>query len=279
VADKALTTENRKQFKKLIKIVDDGLATFIDVGNALREIRQNELYIESHSSFESFVKDRFELSKSRAYQFIDAAEIESSIECDQKPKNESQYRELAKVPEESVSEVWNMAQEKAKELETPVTANIIKASASDFFDKSSDGEPESTIVDEPGDNPITIDAEFSAVETDEDIAEPSFDELVSDDEEETPYSERALANRNFADAIRSQINEAIKLINNLPDVEGMEKLGAKSKSILNDLNNAKGSIINATPHAICPACDGEQCPKCGNYGWVNSALNKELTSN
>ncbi len=55
-------------------IIEKGLNTFVDVGNALAEIRDGKLYRDTHGTFEDYCQERWGISLPRAYQFIEAAE-------------------------------------------------------------------------------------------------------------------------------------------------------------------------------------------------------------
>lgn len=86
-----LTAPEKSRFRKLDKAVREGIGTFVAVGTALKEIRDGLLYREEFLTFEAYVDERHELSRSRGYQLIDAAEtvkqIEMSTNCGQFPSN------------------------------------------------------------------------------------------------------------------------------------------------------------------------------------------------
>ena len=44
--------------------------TFIEVGKALLAIRDAKLYRKTHKTFEAYCRDRWEMSRPRAYQLI-----------------------------------------------------------------------------------------------------------------------------------------------------------------------------------------------------------------
>jgi hypothetical protein len=80
-----------ERLKELEGIIERGLQTFIEVGNALLEIRDGRLYRESHASFEDYTQKRWAMSKPYAYRLIQAAEIAAVVPVG----TESQARELA----------------------------------------------------------------------------------------------------------------------------------------------------------------------------------------
>jgi len=89
------------------QVIEHGLGTFIEVGQALLAIRDERLYRENHSTFEDYCRVRWALSRSRAYQFIDAAEVSTVVDV----ANEAQARELAGLPVETQCEVFAAAHE------------------------------------------------------------------------------------------------------------------------------------------------------------------------
>lgn len=95
-----LTTE-AKSFAKLEALetrVESGLTNFIDVGNALTEIRDRKLYqVAGHTAFEDYCRIRWGMAKSKAYYLINAADTVSTIVDKSKITTESQARELSRV--------------------------------------------------------------------------------------------------------------------------------------------------------------------------------------
>lgn len=98
------------------RVIALGLATFVQVGDALATIRDERLYRSSHVTFEAYARERWGMERTRAYQLIDAAEVTASLSTivdTPKPANEAQARPLAKLkskPEE-VAEAWGNAVE------------------------------------------------------------------------------------------------------------------------------------------------------------------------
>lgn len=94
--------------------IERGLKTFIDVGQALAEIRDSRLYRASHETFEAYCQERWGFSDRRASQFIEAASVVPKILGTglPAPTVESQARALAKVPEAERADVWREAVER-----------------------------------------------------------------------------------------------------------------------------------------------------------------------
>jgi hypothetical protein len=90
---------------ELEAVIEAGLVTFVDVGQALLEIRKRRLYLEQgHASFEEYCRLRWGWHRRHAYRLIEAAEVVSALEAcpmghtsTRLPTNERQARELARV--------------------------------------------------------------------------------------------------------------------------------------------------------------------------------------
>lgn len=91
-------------------VIADGLSGFIKVGKALAEIQEGRLYRETHATFDEYLKAKWNLSRSRGYQLIEAAEVAEAVSTNGgQIDNERQARELAKVDPEDRMEVLDMA--------------------------------------------------------------------------------------------------------------------------------------------------------------------------
>lgn len=96
------------------QIIDRGLKTFVEVGNALAGIRESRLYRTDHATFEAYCRERWGFNDRRASQLISAAALVSTIVETglPAPANEVQARELAKVPEPQRADVWRATVER-----------------------------------------------------------------------------------------------------------------------------------------------------------------------
>lgn len=108
--------------------IERGLKTFIDVGQALAEIRDSRLYKGTHDTFESYLEGRWGMSRAHAYRMISAAEVVSPMgDIENPPTNERQTRALAAVPEPERAEVWREVVERTDGKPTAkVVAEVAK---------------------------------------------------------------------------------------------------------------------------------------------------------
>lgn len=109
--------------------IERGLKTFIDVGQALAEIRDSRLYKGTHNTFEEYLEQRWQMSRSYAHRMIAAAEVALPIGNAglPTPSTESQARELAKMPEAERADAWRTAVERTGKP----TAAVVKQVAED----------------------------------------------------------------------------------------------------------------------------------------------------
>ena len=103
-------------------VIERGLATFVEVGQALLRIRDERLY-RDHGTFEDYCRERWNLTRPRAYQLIDAAQVADVVSTNvdtPAPQTESVARELAPLRSEptELREAWTATVERHGEQPT-----------------------------------------------------------------------------------------------------------------------------------------------------------------
>lgn len=109
--------------------IERGLQTFVEVGDALSEIRDARLYRESHDTFEDYCRERWGFNRNYANKQIAAAEVVRALGTNvPTPANEGQARELAPLKDEpeAMTEAWQEAQVIATTKARPVTASDVR---------------------------------------------------------------------------------------------------------------------------------------------------------
>lgn len=121
-----LTTQHTR-LRSLEIVIEEGKQTFIDVGNALAEIKEQELYKLTHSTFADYCKERWGFNKAYANHVIRAAELVSSLPAGAATivATETQARELQKVEACKRVEVLEKAQAIAESENRALTAKDI----------------------------------------------------------------------------------------------------------------------------------------------------------
>jgi hypothetical protein len=100
--DGQLVPTEREELERLEGVVERGLETFVEVGMALGQIRDRKLYREGHPSFDTYCRQRWGLTRQRAYQLMGAAAVVANVSTIvdiPMPANEAQARELARLKE------------------------------------------------------------------------------------------------------------------------------------------------------------------------------------
>ncbi len=116
-----------QRFSELEGIIERGLKNFIEVGNALLEIRDSRLYRKTHSTFEEYCRERWQISNRHANRLIEAAEIATNLgPIGPIPTYESQVRPLASLEPDQQREVWKEAVEKSSSGK-PTAAQVAEA--------------------------------------------------------------------------------------------------------------------------------------------------------
>lgn len=101
----------RERFETLCQTVDLGIKQFRRTGNALKEIRDEELYKVQYTSFEQCCREKWQISAVHAARLIDASTFCDVVEpTGSTPANERQFRALSVLPEAERLEAWHEVQ-------------------------------------------------------------------------------------------------------------------------------------------------------------------------
>lgn len=125
VPDSDMQTSDARDLARLEAVVEAGLNTFIEVGMALTEIRDRRLYLLTHPSFETYCRERFDVSRARAYQLMMGAAVALSTNVD--IPNEAVARALATFPAEHRATIAAAAASAASAVNRPLTVGVMQA--------------------------------------------------------------------------------------------------------------------------------------------------------
>lgn len=90
-------------------VIETERRCFYKIGKALKEVRDDRLYRELlFVTFEAYLKQRWEMSKSHAYRLIEAARVIDNLSPigDVLPENEAQLRPLMKLSPFDQCKIW-----------------------------------------------------------------------------------------------------------------------------------------------------------------------------
>jgi hypothetical protein len=121
-----ISLDESKRLIELEKVIEAGQQTFIQVGDALAEIRDSRLYKSEHTTFEEYCRTKWGWTKQHCYRLIECAPIAKS---NPRVTSINQARELAKVPKVEREAIIKTAVAKAKTEGRTLTAKDIKTAA------------------------------------------------------------------------------------------------------------------------------------------------------
>ena len=111
-----LTIEEEKARFSLERKVE---RAFYEAGTALRELRDRRLYRSTHVTFEEYCRERFDFTRRRPYQLIEAAQIYDNLidKCEPMvpvlPTKEGQVRPLSELNTDEQPIAWEAAVKQA----------------------------------------------------------------------------------------------------------------------------------------------------------------------
>src|SRR5690625_1387495 len=125
----------------LERVIETGLATFQAVGEALATIRDERLYEGVYPSFEVYCVERWGFKRSRASQFILAANTANRLSTmvDESLANEGQARALAVFDVDLQAAILRTVHAYSASTGKPVTAGMIKGVGEVYADAVSTG--------------------------------------------------------------------------------------------------------------------------------------------
>lgn len=127
-----LTTVETTRLSELETTIEHGLQTFVEVGNALMEIRDSRLYRESFGTFEDYCQERWAMSRSYAHRTIEAAQVVTNLlPIGNIPTNEAQARPLSPLTPQLQREVWPLVVDTAPNGK--ITANHVQRVVDDYL--------------------------------------------------------------------------------------------------------------------------------------------------
>lgn len=117
---RTLTKPEMRLLQEQVAIIDAGLHTFVEVGNALAVIREQRLYRATSTTFEAFCEEHWHMTSRHANRLMNAAEIADEVNPKigpmvRKLEHESHARVLVAVKPEARAEVFEQASESAPE--------------------------------------------------------------------------------------------------------------------------------------------------------------------
>lgn len=108
-ADSQLSLTEQNELQACEQVIERGLQTFYEVGQALMEIRDKQLFRSDYETFDEYCQTRWGFQRPRADKFIRAAEAMhnlSPLGLNNMPTNERQVRPLTTLEPEDQRVAW-----------------------------------------------------------------------------------------------------------------------------------------------------------------------------
>ena len=134
-----LDSKEKARFDELCGVVDRGIKTFFEVGMALAEIKDKQLYRETHGTFEEFCYDKWDIHRRHAYRLIDGAMVVTNVSHGTQnlavPTNERQARPLTEFEADLQRELWGLVLERSYENDGKITAALVSSVVAEYLRK------------------------------------------------------------------------------------------------------------------------------------------------
>ena len=124
--------EQRNRREDYDRRITAGLDAFIDVATALIGLQEEKLYKETHSTFEAYCEEKYNLGRRRAYQLMEAGKAVLSLTTGEDeplevaPTRPFHAMALAEVEPGHRREVWDAVVSDSKETGKKITAKAIE---------------------------------------------------------------------------------------------------------------------------------------------------------
>lgn len=244
-----LTPKERARYKVCTDQILQSIQSQFDGGIALIEVQEQKLYREDFDTFEDYCGRVLKISRSRAYQLIEAVRVKESLpeKTAEKIVNEGQARALSSVPENLRVKVVQKAEKSGS-----ITAESIKDAAGQMSKNVDKPQPMKPVV--PLKTPIELDECGTPIPKDG-----------------LPYWHR----RQEVQDILTQISR-IKGVIEKAKADGDNLYGIVSNAVIADLSKAYTHFSEAKPYAVCTQCMGSpsvqprgECSMCRGSGMIS----------
>ena len=136
--DWELTTDEAGRLEELEGVITKVFVGFYVMGEALDEIDTKRLYRVTHVRFEDYCRDRFEIAKQTAYQYINAKKAFDNVrrggQTKLLPLNERQVRPLTRLEPDAQVQAWEEVVKSAP-FDGGITAKHVSEVVSELIGK------------------------------------------------------------------------------------------------------------------------------------------------
>ena len=123
-----LQIEEQEALQQCEAVIEKGLQTFYEVGQALAFIREKKLYRAEYKTFEDYCRERWGIQRNYANKLIAASEVVQNIGMGTMvPTSERQTRPLYTLDPETQREAWDQLVQQSEDTGEPITAKKVSA--------------------------------------------------------------------------------------------------------------------------------------------------------
>jgi hypothetical protein len=112
--EQPITLKESARLVELERKIETGMTTFVEVGNALMEIRESRLYRVEYKTFEAYCREKWGMSQQHATRLCRSAKTASNLKSEPRGSlvsSEKQVRSLTKLPAAKQPAAWAKAVE------------------------------------------------------------------------------------------------------------------------------------------------------------------------
>ena len=291
-----LTKPEQGELARCEHIIDCGISTFFDVGNALSEIRDKNLYRASHSDFQAYCDNKWGFTPAQKTYLIgeDYSERKKEVGAPVDNKNaqnggnndekQLDHNDLIVSAAEEIAEETGVSVPTVKRAETYKDAikriRSVNSKAADDILSGSLSVPKKDVIQIGKQSDSEIGQSLKNLrqglpwDGEKPVPEP---EKVPVDKNGNPLPKKTLsafaALEEFT-SIKSRISTLKGDIAKLAETEAGAFI--RWNPIKIDLENVYRSIRFSAPYCVCPYCKGKKkdCKACGGMGWGGETLYK-----
>lgn len=138
----ALTSQEQSRLNQLEAIISTGMETFVEVATAITEIHKSRLYRATHKTFDEYCYDRWQWSRQRAHQLMNAGKMSTLVdnlsnEMKDTPKftvdNERTARALSPLASKPPEEIKEVLKTIVQEYGTTPTAAEVRSTVQSYY--------------------------------------------------------------------------------------------------------------------------------------------------
>lgn len=230
-----LTPAQISKLDKLEKVIQIGLQTFVDVGSALGEIREEKLYLRDFDTFEAYCQSRWGWSRQRSNQLISAAEL------------------VEKLPPTLAAKVETERDARALlSLEPAEQKQVIR-------EASKGGVPISEAAKSFSEKPVTIERNVTTTVV---KGKKTEKQILDDTGYPIPAKLHEFWNRrDEIQTLMTAVSRVKSTIHNARSEDDPLFLQVNQASI-DQLERTYSFLSDAKPYAVCLTCQGRACDAC-----------------